>query len=152
MAPEDHEIGQARGEEPEAPKSNIIHPARPLHRKYVQPILYLAERMSVADGQLAGSERRTIDLLAERAKIKDFRKQKWYRDLNEKEACRQLDIETARNGAMVVMTLVLKVDVKKHPGEHAFFTRIRTQLGSPHIVVPVDLDAHTKLAMEYVGG
>jgi hypothetical protein len=139
-------------EQPAAPKSNVIHPARPLHRKYVEPILYLADRMAESDKELAAAERRTVDYLAENAKAKDFRRQKWYRELSDKSACERLDIDAAKLGALVVLTLVLKADVKKRPEEHTYFTRIRTLLGAPPIVVPVDLESHRKLALAYIGG
>lgn len=148
MASED-----AQGTEtPQAPKSNVIHPARPLHRKYVEPILYLADRMAESDKELAAAERRMVDYLAENARVKDFRRQKWYRELNDKAACERLDIDTAKLGALVVLTLVLKSDVKKKPEEHSYFTRIRALLGAPPVVVPADLEAHRKLALEYIGG
>jgi hypothetical protein len=139
-------------EQPAAPKSSVIHPARPLHRKYVEPILYLADRMAESDKELAAAERRMVDFLADNAREKDFRRQKWYRDLSDKVACERLDIDAAKLGALVVLTLVLKSDVKKRPEEHTYFTRIRSQLGAPPIVVPVDLEAHRKLALEYIGG
>ena len=139
-------------ESPAAPKSNVVHPARPLHRKYVEPILYLADRMAESDKELAAAERRMIDFLAEKSKQKDFRRQKWYRELSDKSACDRLDIDAAKLGALVVLTLVLKADVKKKAEEHTYFTRIRTQLGAPPIVVPADLEAHRRLALEYLGG
>ena len=139
-------------ETPAAPKSNVIHPARPLHRKYVEPILYLADRMAESDKQLAAAERRMVDLLADNAKVKDFRRQKWYRELNDKTACERLDIDAAKLGALVVLTLVLKSDIKKKPEEHGYFSRIRALIGAPPIVVPVDLESHRKLALEYIGG
>src|SRR5262245_32421124 len=148
MTPEDVQSPET----PAAPKSNVIHPARPLHRKYVEPILYLADRMAESDKQLAAAERRMVDELAVNAKVKDMRRQKWYRDLNDKTACERLDIDAAKLGALVVLTLVLKSDVKKKPEEHTYFSRIRTQLGAPPIVVPVDVESHRKLALEYIGG
>ena len=141
-----------QAEQPAAPKSNVIHPARPLHRKYVEPILYLADRMAESDNELAAAERRMVDFLAANAKEKDFRRQKWYRELSDKSACERLDIDAAKLGALVVLTLVLKSDIKKKPEEHSYFTRIRTQLGAPPIVVPVDIEAHRKLALQYIGG
>ncbi|HEX7928476.1 MAG TPA: hypothetical protein VF678_12855 [bacterium] len=148
MTPDDAQAPETAA----APKSNIIHPARPLHRKYVEPILYLADRMAESDKQLAAAERRMVDELAANAKVKDMRRQKWYRDLNDKTACERLDIDAAKLGALVVLTLVLKADIKKKPDEHSYFTRIRTQLDAPPIVVPVDIDAHRKLALAYIGG
>jgi hypothetical protein len=139
-------------EAPAQPKSNVIHPARPLHRKYVEPILYLADRMAESDKELAAAERRMIDFLAEKTKQKDFRRQKWYRDLSDKTACERLEIDAAKLGCLVVLTLVLKADVKKKPEEHGYFSKIRTQLGAPPIVVPSDIEAHKRLALEYLGG
>jgi len=51
--------------------------------------------------------------------------------------------------ALVVLSLVLKADVQRKPSEHAYFTRIREALGAPPITVPVDVEGHKQLALEY---
>lgn len=135
---------------PSAPKSGVIHPPRPLHHKYLEPILYLAERMARSDKELAAAERRVVDVLARQAHMKDFRTKPWYRELNDDSACKKLDIDAAKRGCLVVLTLVLKADVKKKPEEHEYFHRLRMMLGADPIVVPVDYEQHKKLALEYV--
>jgi hypothetical protein len=142
----------AAPEQESAPGSNVRHPARALPKRYVEAILYLADRMADADHEVAGTERRIINELALCAKIKDFRKAKWYRQMSDQAACDRLEADVAKNGAMVVMTLVLKADLKKRPEEHQYFTRIRQLLGAPPIVVPVEVEAHRALAREYMGG
>jgi len=135
---------------PSAPKSGVIHPPRPLHHKYLEPILYLAERMAKSDKELAAAERRFVDELAKAAGMKDFRTKPWYRELTDESACKKLDIDAAKRGCLVVLTLVLKADVKKKPEEHEYFHRLRVMMGAEPITVPVDLEQHKKLAMEYV--
>jgi len=140
----------AQVQTPSAPKSGVIHPPRPLHRKYVEPILYLAERMARSDKELAAAERRVVDVLAKHAGLKDFRAKSWYRELSDVTACKRLDIDAAKRGCLVVLTLVLKADIKKKPEEHEYFTRLRMLLGAEPIIVPIDLELHKQLALEYV--
>ncbi len=48
--------------------SQVIQPARPLPKKYMEPILYLADRMAEADKEVAVKERSIIEDLAQAAK------------------------------------------------------------------------------------
>lgn len=133
-----------------APKSAVVHPARPLHTKYIEPILYLAERMAKSDKQLAAAERRIVDDLAGHAGMKDFRTKPWYREMSDDSAVKRLDIDAAKRGCLVALTLVLKSDLKKLPEEHEYFHRLRVAMKAEPIVVPIDRDQHLKLALEYI--
>lgn len=138
--------------EPEAneKRSNVLHPPRPLSRVTLQPILYLADRMAAADNEVRPRETRMVDLLAEAALMTGFRHQDWYKQLNEEKALARIQTEQAKLGCLVVLTLLLKADGKRRPEESVYFTRIRTALGAPPITVPVELEAHKALALEYV--
>ncbi len=131
-------------------QSHVVHPARALHRKYVEPILFLAERMASVDNQIAAAERRTVDELAAKAHMPDFRTKVWFREMKDSDACAKLDIDVAKMGALVVLTLVLKSDSKKKAQEFSYFTRIRTRLGAQPIAVPADYHEHMKLALQYL--
>jgi len=133
-------------------ESKIVHPARPLPRKYVEPILYLADQMSAADGQVLPKERKMVEELAKAAKYKDFRHEEWYRKLNEEKACQAISIDSARQGLLVVLALLLKADDTRKDTEHTYFSKIRGLVGGDPVHVPVDLEAHKKLAMEYLAG
>lgn len=130
--------------------SGIIHPPQPLPRKYIEPILYLAERMSMADGMMVPKERRMIETLAEAAGTADFREKHGYPNLTERQACEMLDEEAAKMGALVVISLVLKSDVQRKAVEQEFFHKIRTLLEAEPVTVPVELEAHKQLALQYV--
>lgn len=136
-------------EENEAARSNIYHPPRPISRRTAEPILYLADLMANADDDAVPRETRMIDLLADAVGMPTFRHQPWYREMTEASAIDRLTTDLAKRAALVVLALVLKADVKRKPSEHAFFTRIREALTSEGITVPVDLDEHKKLALEY---
>jgi len=133
-------------------KSNIIHPRRPLTRPQLEAILYLADRMCQADGEVVAAERKVINSLAEAANIRGFRQQKWYRDLTDETACDLLDLEVAKRGALVALTLVLKADLNRNSDEHGFFHKVRDRLATGPVTVPVDLKAHEELALEYFRG
>ena len=132
--------------------SNVIEPARPLAKKYLEPIMYLADRMAFADKNVVVKERSVIDVLAEAANKKNFRTERSFMDLDEDKACAMLDVDAAKRGALVVMALVLKVDKKRLDTEHAYFRKIRGKLGTDAVTVPVDLAAHQKLALKYLVG
>ena len=85
--------------EESAEQTNIIHPPRPLAKKYFEPILYLADRMAAADGEVVAKENKIIDSLAKAATMEKFRTNKGYRNLTQKKACELLDIEAAKRGA-----------------------------------------------------
>ena len=133
-------------------ESQIIQPSKALPRKYIAPILYLADRMSSADKNVVVKERTLIEQLAEAASRKDFRSERWYKEFTQETACSVLDIDAAKRGALVVLSLVLKADSTRLESEHEYFTKIRTMLGAQPVIVPKDLEAHKQLAMKYVAG
>ena len=130
--------------------SGIIHPPQPLPRKYIEPILFLAERMSMADGMMVPKERRMIENLAEAAGTADFRENRGYSNLTERQACAMLDEEEAKVGALVVISLVLKADVERKAVEQDFFHKIRNLLEAEPVTVPIELEAHKQLALQYL--
>ena len=132
--------------------SQVIQPARPLPKKYVEPILYLADRMSQVDKEVAVKERSVIEDLAASVNKKNFRTERWFREMTEEDACGILDIDAAKRGALVVMALVLKSDQYRLESEHAFFKKIRTMLGAEPVRVPVEVEAHKALALKYLAG
>ncbi|MCH7479668.1 MAG: hypothetical protein IIA14_16400 [SAR324 cluster bacterium] len=136
-----HEFGETSG---------IIHPPQPLPRKYIEPILFLAERMSMADGMVVPKERRMIEILAEAAGTADFREKRGYPNLTERRACEMLDEEEAKMGALVVISLVLKADFERKGVEQEFFHKIRKLLEAEPITVPVEFEAHKQLALQYI--
>lgn len=133
-------------------ESNIIEPTRALPKKYVEPILYLADRMSSADKHVVVKERSIIEDLAEAANRKNFRSERGFADLSEDKACQMLEIDAAKRGALVVMALVLKADLSRVDSEHEYFRKIRAKLGAQPVTVPVGLEAHKQLALKYLVG
>jgi hypothetical protein len=133
-----------------APTSQITKPPRALHRKYMEPIFYLADRMCAVDGEVAPNERRVLEELSEAGGVKAFRTTPTFRHLTVDSACKSLDMTTAKNGAMVIMTLLLKADAERREAEHRFFSRVRETLGMERVVVPVDFDEHKSLALAYL--
>ena len=136
--------------EESAEQTNIVHPPRPLAKKYFEPILYLADRMAAADGEVVPKETKIIDSLAKAANMEKFRTSKGFRDLTQKKACELLDIEAAKRGALVILSLVLKSDLRRSDSEQEYFHRIRTLLATDAVTVPVELETHKKLALEYI--
>jgi len=132
--------------------SKVVHPPRALPRKYVEPILYLADQMSAADGNVLPKERKMVEELAKAANYKDFRHEDWYRKLNEEKACQAISIDSARQGLLVVLALLLKADENRKESEHTYFSKIRNLVGGDPVHVPIDLEAHKKLALEYLAG
>jgi len=130
--------------------SNVAHPTRALPKKYVEPILYLADRMSESDGKVVPKERKLVEELAKAAKYKEFRHEKWYRDFTDEKACQAINIDSARQGLLVVLSLLLKADENRKETEHAYFTKIRHLVGGDPVTVPKDIEAHRKLALEYL--
>ena len=131
---------------------HVDKPTHALPRKYIEPILYLAERMSNQDKLVPAPGKRMVDQLAEALQIKDFRRQPWFRGMNEQRACELIDLETVKRGALVVISLVLKVDTTRGETAKAYFTKLREMLGTEPIAVPADLDAHHDLALRYLVG
>lgn len=129
--------------------------ARPHHavpRKFMEPILYLAERMSDTDPIEEPEGPRMVDQLAEAVDYSNVAKQKWFRALDDRKACAALDFETAKIAALVVMTLVLKVDTERGDQAKQYFRKIRELLEMDPISVPSDLDEHKKLALRFLRG
>jgi hypothetical protein len=135
-----------------AVQKHIERPTHPIPRKYVEPVMYLAERMSMQDKLVPAPGKRMIDQFAEALQIKDFRRQPWFRAMNDQRACELLDLETVKLGTLVVMTLVMKVDTTRGEGAKAYFSKVRQMLGMEPIAVPAELDQHTALAFGYLVG
>jgi len=131
-------------------ESNIITPQKPLPRRYLEPILFLGAQMIEADGKVLPKERKALDDLAEAAGMSGFRHEKWFKTMTEDSALERLEVESAKMGALVVLSLVLKADNIRAEREHSLFTRIRTKMGAEPITVPVDVAEHLALAMKYV--
>lgn len=129
--------------------SNILTPPRPISRKTAEPILFLADRMADADLEQVPRESRIIDLLAEAVGLPTFRREPWFREMTEAGAIQRINTDLAKNATLVVLSLILKADVKRKDDEHAYFTRIREALQAPPITVPVDLEEHKRLALKY---
>ncbi len=133
-------------------ESQVIQPTKALPKKYVDPILYLADRMASVDKNVVIKETSIIETLAQAANKKDFRFERSYKEFTQESACAMLDIEAAKRGALVVMSLVLKADQTRLDTEHEYFTKIRTLLGSDPVAVPIDLETHKQLALKYLAG
>ena len=130
--------------------SNIQAPDQPLPRRYLQSILFLADRMSSADGAVLGAEEHIVHSLADAANMTDYRQDNDFRVLSDQKACSALDTDAAKTGALVVISLVLKADSERPPEKREFFSKIRQLLDAEPVTVPQDLDAHKKLAMKYL--
>ena len=124
-------------------------PTRALPRKYVEPIVYLADRM-VGMGQGGHKERGTFHLLAEAAGMRDYARQQWFRELNDQRACQRLDIDSAKRGALVVLALLIKADPQAGEAHRAYFTKVRILLGAEPITVPADVEEHRRMALGFL--
>ena len=82
--------------------------------------------------------------------MKAYRSSPTFRHLTVEDACKSLDMTTAKTGAMVIMTLLLKADSDRKETEKRFFTRVRESLGMERVVVPVDFEEHKSLALAYL--
>ncbi len=125
-------------------------PDKMLHRKYLQPILYLADRMSETDGLVVAKVRRMIESLAQAAGMPDFRHDNSYRQLSDHRACDMLDTEDAKTAALVVISLVLKTGAEHKDEEYGFFSKIRNRLNHAPVTVPVDVQEHKELALKFL--
>lgn len=134
----------------QAVQKHISRPNHPVPRRYVQPILYLADRMGQQDRLQPPPAKKVVDELAEMVKEKDFRRQPWYRQLNERKAVEMLDLETTKRAALVVMSLVMKLDTQRGDAAKQFFTRVREMMGAEAISVPMDVDEHRDIAIGYL--
>lgn len=134
----------------QAVQRHIERPMKPVPRKYLEPILYLAERMSAQDRLVPSPSQRMVDQLAEAARVNDVRRQPWFREMSEDQACEQLDLATVKRGALVVLSLVFKADTNHGDTARAYFSRLRARLGMDPIAVPTELEAHRDLALRYL--
>ena len=135
----------------EAP-TKVTWPTKPIPGKFVEPILYLAEKMARTGALDEMSNTRMVDKLAALVGIEGVRKQRWYREYNERKACEKLDIDTAKTAALVVMTLVMKVDTDMGDAPKSFFSRMRKLMNSDPIAVPADVQEHIHLATKFLAG
>lgn len=130
----------------------VLHPPRHLVPQYVEPIMYLAERMAAQDPRddlPAGM--RTVDELTRTVKLEDIRRRNPAgRVMDERRACSMLDQKWAKMGALVVLALVMKQDTQRGPAAKAFFSRVRELLGADPVAVPHDLEEHKRLVMDYL--
>jgi hypothetical protein len=131
--------------------SKFDAPEQPLPRKYLQSILYLADRMAEADGNVVAKERRMIESLAEAAHMIDFRNDSSYRQLSDFRACTALDMEEAKSAALVVISLVMKTNTINRDEKLEYFRKVRAMLHCDPITVPTDMLAHKELALKYLG-
>ena len=131
------------------------HAERPTHavpRKYVEPILYLAERMSQQDRLNPPPGKRMVDQLAEALQVKDFRRQPWFRGLSDQRACEQIDLESVKRGTLVVLALVMKADTTRGDDAKGYFRKVRELLDTEPIAVPAAMEQHKDLALRYLVG
>lgn len=136
----------------QAVHKHIAWPSHAIPRKYIEPILYLAERMSQQDRITPPPQPRMVDQLAAALHVGDFRRQPWFRGLNDQRAWTQLDLETVRRATLVVLSLVMKHDTTRGENAKAYFTNVREALGQEPIAVPAELETHRDLVMRYLIG
>ena len=129
---------------------HVVHPSRPLNRKYMQALVYLIDRIAAADRGSGPMEKEMVGFMVGLMNMQDYRSQPWFKRMTDQEACRQLDTETAKLGALAAMTLVLKADEFRQDMEHKYLDRIREMLQHDVVVVPKELESHKKLVQEYL--
>ena len=134
-----------------APKPTM-RPNHPVPRKYHEPILFLADRMGQHDRIPQPVGQRVVDELAERIGAADFRRQPWFRQMDERKAVSLLDLETSKRAALVVLSLVLKLDTSRGEAAKKYFTRVREMMGAEPIAVPADVAEHKVIATSYLAG
>ncbi|MDH5751589.1 MAG: hypothetical protein OEZ59_04140 [Deltaproteobacteria bacterium] len=146
---------------------NAVHIHIPQHaipKKYLEPIFFLAGKMAektdleefdgiaeVSHDQISDDER-MVDRLAKLAGLENIKKQRWFRELDEKKACERLDIETAKMAALVIITLVMKVDTDKGEKAKTYFSKVRKLMESNPIAVPAELAEHQRIARKFLQG
>lgn len=129
------------------------HPQGPAHaipRKYLEPILYLAEELRRRDPLKPVPAKLAIDELAEVLGVSRFREQRWFRELSETRACALLDQAVAKDAALVTLTYVMKTDTNRGDGVRERFTKIRQRLEAEPVKVPSERDAHRALVLRYL--
>jgi hypothetical protein len=124
-------------------------PLHALPRKFVEPILYLADRITHVGSGLREA-RNLLRELAHSIGMGDYPEQHWFRELNDQRACEMLEVETAKKGALVLLSLLIKCDPKSGEAHRNFFTRLRTKMGADPVTVPVSIDQHRRLAESYL--
>lgn len=129
--------------------SSIVHPHRVLSRKTAEPIIYLAHRMSKSDSESVRRETRIIDMVAKAVGYENYRHDSWFKDMTEAEALKRINSDLAKNACLVVLSLILKADSHRKDEEQEYFSWVRDQLGADPITVPIDIEEHKKLAMDY---
>lgn len=127
----------------------VIKPGPALSKKYFLPILFLGERMAEVDGFVAPVERRVVEQLAQASKTGGFRKDKDYRFMNDTKACDMLDNDKAKLAALVVISLVLKADMKRTEEESEYYAKIKELLEMGPVTVPTEIKDHKELALAY---
>jgi len=133
-------------------QKHVERPAHPMPRKYVEPVMYLAERMSQQDRIVPAPGKRMVDQLAEALQMKEFRRQPWFRQMSDQSACAMLDLETVKLGTLVVLTLVMKTDTSRGDDAKAYFSKVRQMLEMEPISVPSDVNAHRDIAFGFLVG
>jgi len=132
--------------------TKVTWPTKAIPSKFVEPILYLAEKMARTGALDEMSNTRMVDKLAALVGVVGVRKQRWYREYNERKACEKLDIDTAKTAALVVLTLVMKVDTDMSEAPKSFFSRMRKMMNCDPIAVPSSLEEHVNLAAKFLVG
>ena len=132
----------------EPPRAAVPMPPAP--ERHLLALLYFCEGMSRSDGRVALEEREMVRMLAQMARLPDYRADPWFQALDEDTACAMLDNDLVRHATLVCMTLVLKADRVRRPEEHAYFTRMRQRLGAEPIRVPINLERHKYSALSNV--
>ena len=134
----------------DTPRRTIHHPDRPVRAEYLEPLLFLADRMATRDARQPPPERSMVDRLAEMAGAGNLRDSDGYRRLSVATACDRLATERARMGALVILALVMKSDTQGGESARAYFSEIRERLGMDAIAVPAAIEEHLGLALEYL--
>lgn len=123
---------------------------RAVSREIAEAILFLADRMAESIRDNVPLSARMVEFLAEAAGMPMFRRQPWYRDMTESAALFRIRTAPAKAATLVVLSLVLKADMKRMKKEHVYFSWVREQIRAAPVTVPVDLEAHKWLALKYL--
>lgn len=128
----------------------VEQPDHAVRSEFLEPILFLAERMAAIDPIQPRPDKPMVDRLAELVGVRGFRDQQAYRRLSESHACELLSTDRARKAALVVLSLVLKTDSGGSEAAKARFSELRERLGMDPITVPANTDEHLGLALDYL--
>ncbi|HEX7928541.1 MAG TPA: hypothetical protein VF678_13190 [bacterium] len=124
-------------------------PLHALPRKFLEPVLYLADRITHVGSGLREARAMLRDM-AQSIGMADYPEQHWFRGLDDQRACELLNVDTAKKGALVLLALLIKCDPKSGEAHRNFFTRVRTKMGAEPVTVPVSIDQHRRLAESYL--